>query len=88
VQDGWSSSGPPPGGWSEFERVVQRVWGMRYIDDLVLFRQDSNANGEYDDTVDFTRYTLTDHQFSVVAVIDEVAKLVERISYSPYGEAR
>ncbi len=37
---------------------------------------------------DYTQYALTDHQFSVVALISDSAALIERISYTPYGEAR
>lgn len=64
------------------------VRGLRYIDDLVLNRQDSNADGDYIDSGDFTHYALSDHQFSVIALIDSAANLIERVSYTPYGEAR
>src|SRR5690606_11462901 len=37
VDDAWSSG-------HTTDRIVQYVWGLRYIDDLVLNRQDSNAD--------------------------------------------
>src|SRR5690554_3370924 len=70
VDDAWSSG-------HTTDRIVQYVWGLRYIDDLVLNRQDSNADGDYVDSGDFTHYALTDHQFSVIALIDSAANLIE-----------
>jgi len=70
------------------ERHVQYVWGPRYIDDIILHRKDGNMNGSFTDSVDETWYHLTDAQFSTVAVLDDTAKVIERVSYSAYGEAR
>jgi hypothetical protein len=58
-------------------RHMQYIWGMRYIDDIVLRRQDSNL----DDTLDKTWYHCTDTLFSTVVILDHTAKLVERVSY-------
>lgn len=66
------------------DRHQQYVWGPRYIDDVILHRRDDGANGSYD----FTFYHMTDVQFSPVAVIDDTARISERVSYSAYGEAR
>lgn len=77
VDNAWSSG-------QITDRIVQHIWGSRYIDDAVLYRQDAGANGSYESTW----YHLTDHQFSTVALIDNSANLVERVSYTPYGEAQ
>ncbi len=81
VDDAWTSG-------HTTDRIVQHVWGLRYIDDLVLSREDGNADGDYDDAGDSTRYALTDHQFSVIALISDTGTLLERVTYTPYGEAR
>ena len=84
IDDGWDPQVFP----GSTDRIVQHVWGLRYIDDLVLTRQDGNANGSYTEKFDTTHYALTDHQFSVVAIIDQTNALVHRVAYTPYGEAR
>jgi RHS repeat-associated protein len=73
---------------ADHERTMQYVWGLRYIDDLVLRREDGNFDGDYLDAEDTTWYHLTDAQFSPVAVIDDAGDLIERVSYDPYGSAR
>lgn len=70
------------------EKCSQTVWGLRYIDDAVLRRTDTNQDYDYADTGERTDYLLTDPQFSVVAVVDDTGALQERIAYSAYGEAR
>lgn len=64
--------------------VAQYVWGPRGVDDAVLKRVDTDANGSYEN--DF--YYITDALFSAVALVDDIGTLVERVRYSPYGEAR
>lgn len=78
---------------SDTDRVVQNVWGLRYVDDPVLRRQNNNyAHGGDTDFTDAGDrrgdYLLTDHQFSVVAVVDTAGSLQERTSYDAYGWAR
>ncbi len=63
---------------ADIDRQVQYVWGQRYIDDIVLHRQVGGT----------AYYHMTDVQFSTVAIIDQNAVLVERISYNAYGHAR
>jgi len=66
-------------------------WGVRYIDDIVLHRQDNNADGDYTDTsspADETFYHLTDAQFSTIAIVDDDQNIVERVTFSAYGRAR
>lgn len=76
------------------DRVVQNVWGMRYIDDLVMQRQNNNVasdggSPDYTDTGDRTSdYALSDLQFSVVALVAGDGTLVQRLSYDAFGEAR
>jgi len=74
---------------------------VRCIDDIVLHRQDNNADGDYSDpasgggigggapkAADATYYHLTDVQFSTVAIIDVDAVVQERVTYSAYGRSR
>jgi RHS repeat-associated protein len=70
------------------DKVVQHVWGVRYIDDLVLNRLDADNDGDYTDAGSYTHYALTDHQFSVVALISSTGHLIERVSYDAYGTAQ
>ncbi len=69
---------------------VQHLWGLRYIDDIVLHRKDVNNDGDYVDTGlrEGTWYHLTDAQFSTVCITDAAAAVEERVSYDAYGEAR
>ena len=77
-------------------RVAQQFWGLRYIDDAVARRVDANADGDYiDDTTqdppvegEGTWFYVTDVQFSVVALLDDIAVLSERVRYDAYGRAR
>ena len=71
------------GGFS-VERIAQQFWGIRYIDDAVARRLDTNADGTWDDTY----FHITDVQFSSGAMIDDTSKLIERVEYDAYGKAR
>jgi hypothetical protein len=65
---------------------VQYVWGLRYIDDIILSR-DRVFDGE--SYLPWQpRYHMTDALFSTVALLDASATLLERVAYDPYGEAR
>ncbi|MBX3375225.1 MAG: hypothetical protein KF817_15460, partial [Phycisphaeraceae bacterium] len=70
------------------DRRVQSIWGIRYIDDLILRRIDTDLDGD----VDHDWYHLTDVQFSTVAVIaprtSQNARIHERLTYDAYGRAR
>jgi RHS repeat-associated protein len=59
----------------------QHVWGVRYIDDLVLRDRDTTGNG----TLDERLYFLPDANWNVTAVVDESGAVQERIEYTPYG---
>ncbi len=82
IDDDWPFTDDPT--HADIDRHVQYVWGQRYIDDLLLHREDNDTNGTYDDTW----YHLTDVQYSTVAILDDAAALVERVSYDAYGKAR
>ena len=78
-------------------RVAQQFWGLRYIDDAVARRVDADADGYYNNgggsseeqvPGEGTWFHLTDVQFSVVALLDDIAVLAERVRYDAYGRAR
>jgi RHS repeat-associated protein len=59
----------------------QHVWGIRYIDDLVLRDRDTTGNG----TLDERLYFLPDANWNVTAVVDDSGAVQERIEYTAYG---
>lgn len=69
---------------TDIDRHMQYAWGIRYIDDIYLHREDTDKNGSYDKTY----YHLTDPQFSTVALIDRSAVVAERVTYTAYGQGR
>lgn len=54
----------------------QYLWGVRYVDDLVLRDRGSER-----------LYSLSDALFNVVALTDATGAVVERFAYEPYGES-
>jgi RHS repeat-associated protein len=62
--------------------ATQYVWGLRYIDDLVL--RDSATFFYGDLTERF--YALQDPNWNVVAITDTTGAIYERYQYSAYGE--
>ena len=52
----------------------QYVWGMRYVDDLVL-----------SETSSVRHYYAQDDNFNVVAALDDTGAIAERYAYTPYG---
>jgi RHS repeat-associated protein len=86
---------PSPSG---VNRICQQVWGLRYIDDAVLRRVDTDADGSYEDEADggepngdpateHAYWHVTDAQFSTVAMLGRYASVEERVRYSAYGVA-
>lgn len=70
---------------------------LQHVDDAVARRVDADADGTYDmdggaveELIpgEGTWFYLTDVQFSVVALIDDIAVLSERVRYDAYGRAR
>ena len=73
------------------ESVIQQVWGARYIDDAVArMRVAGNGSGGVAaGAAQELAFQLTDAQFSVIAVATpgKPGVVIDRIAYSPYGEA-
>ncbi|MFM7167290.1 MAG: hypothetical protein ACKO3T_18775, partial [Planctomycetaceae bacterium] len=59
----------------------QFVWGLRYIDDLVLRDRDTDGNG----TLDERRYCLQDGNWNTIALTSSTGTITERFSYDAYG---
>ena len=59
----------------------QYVWGLRYIDDLVLRDRDTTGDG----TLDERLYALQDANWNVVALTDTAGNVQERYAYDAYG---
>jgi len=76
-------------GWQVIEERVassttanrQFVWGLRYIDDLVLRDRDTDGNG----TLDERRYCLQDGNWNTIAIANTTGTVTERFSYDAYG---
>ncbi|HLA85370.1 MAG TPA: RHS repeat-associated core domain-containing protein, partial [Thermoguttaceae bacterium] len=62
---------------------IRYVWGLRYVDELVLRQRDTDADG----TLDETLYALQDANFNVVALAEPDGDVVERFTYNAYGQA-
>jgi len=59
----------------------QFVWGLRYIDDLVLRDRDTTGNG----TLDERRYALQDANWNVTSTADTSGTVQQRMVYQAYG---
>ena len=69
------------------DRTMEYFWGLRGIDDIVYRRL--TIDRDEDTTWETERYYhITDPLFSTVAVIDDSANLIERVTYDAYGKAR
>jgi RHS repeat-associated protein len=74
--------------WQALEERVsgspnrQYVWGLRYIDDLVL--RDRSTSG----TLDERRYALQDANWNVLAFCDTSGAVSQRVAYTAYGVAQ
>jgi RHS repeat-associated protein len=60
----------------------QNVWGLQYVDDLVLRDRDTDANGSLDEQL----YALQDANWNVVALVNTSGSAVERYTYTAYGK--
>ncbi len=80
-----------PAKWQVIEERVdsssdadqQFVWGLRYIDDLVLRDKDTTGNG----TLDERLYSMQDANWNVTALSNISGGIQQRIAYQPYGES-
>ena len=69
--------------------VREYIWGGTYIDELLAFSDDTDADGYFDDDGGSERYIVCQQaNFNVVAVVKaSTAAIVEKITYDPYGGA-
>ena len=58
------------------------VWGLRYIDDLILRDRDTTGGG----TLNERLYAMQDPNWNAVAVTNSAGVVQERYAYSPYGD--
>jgi RHS repeat-associated protein len=78
-----------PSKWQAVEERVgnstsaerQFVWGLRYVDDLVLRDRDTTSGG----TLDERLYATQDANWNVTSVAAANSTIQERYSYHPYG---
>ncbi|MDZ4847682.1 MAG: RHS repeat-associated core domain-containing protein [Pirellulaceae bacterium] len=76
-------------GWQALEERLdtstdperQFVWGIRYVDDLVLRERDTDNNG----TLDERLYALQDANWNVTAIANTSGVVQERYNYQAYG---
>jgi RHS repeat-associated protein len=61
----------------------QFVWGLRYIDDLILRDRDPNGDGVLDERM----YPLQDPNWNVIGLTDVNGDVQERYAYDAYGLA-
>ena len=61
----------------------QFVWGLRYLDDLVLRDRDA----DHDESMDERLYVLSDY-FNPTAIADEDDEVLERYGYDAFGLSR
>lgn len=61
----------------------QFVWGMQYIDDLVLRDRDTTSNGALDERL----YGLHDANWNIVAIANNTGTIQQRFAYQPFGES-
>jgi RHS repeat-associated protein len=59
----------------------QFVWGLRYIDDLVMRDRDTTGSG----TLNERFYGLQDPNWNMVAIVDSAATVNDRYNYDAYG---
>ena len=83
VYDGWRCIEERENG----QAVRQFVFGGLYLDEVLLFDKDTDADGDCTDAGGSSRYLYaTNDNYNVVAVTDGSGTLVERIQYDPYGQ--
>ena len=68
---------------SSFDAERQFVWGLRYIDDLVLRDRDTTGNATFDERL----YTMQDANWNVTALTDTAGDVLQRFAYQPYGDS-
>ncbi|MFN6331093.1 MAG: RHS repeat-associated core domain-containing protein [Planctomyces sp.] len=76
---GWQCLEERVGSVTTSER--QFVWGLRYIDDLVIRDRSTANNG----TINERRYAMQDGNWNTIAICDTTGSVGERYAYSAYG---
>ena len=61
--------------------ATQNIWGLQYIDGLILRDRDTTGSG----TLDERRYCLQDANWNTVALADESGTIIQRFAYQPFG---
>ena len=61
----------------------QFVWGVRYVDEIILRERDTSGGG----TLDERFYSVQDANWSVTGIVDASSIVKERFAQSPYGVA-
>ena len=79
AMSGWGLSGSGIAGTFRLDR--QFVWGLRYVNDLVLRDRDTDTNGSLDERI----YALQDPNWNVVAIANTSGTILKRFCYSAYG---
>ena len=59
----------------------QFIWGLRYIDDLLVRDRDTTGSGTFNERL----YGLQDPNWNMVAIVSAAAFVQERYSYDAYG---
>jgi RHS repeat-associated protein len=60
---------------------TQHVWGLGYVDAMVLRDRDTDSNG----TLDHRQYAQQDANYNVTSITDISGNVKERHQYDPYG---
>jgi len=66
---------------SNSDAVTQNVWGLIYIDGLILRDRDTDDDGTFDER----RYCLQDANWNTVALTNESGTVTQRFCYQPFG---
>jgi len=80
--ESWQRIESRPNGESSTQGVSLFVFGIRYIDDIVMRQRDANATGPAEER----RYYLTDANYNVSMIVTDAGYGVERVFYTAYGE--
>ena len=68
---------------SDTDPTQQFLWGIRFVDDLVLRDKDTTGNG----TLNERLYSLSDPRFSILAITDNTGAVKERYAYAGFGRS-